>query len=74
MLFFIEKQEARGKLTRMDTVMKFDNAREAIRRYESKDTVTFKEDEYGTSDNEDNEGIEGPSPCYISHTYSVASR
>lgn len=41
-----EKQEARGKLTRMNTTVKFDNARDAIRRYESKDY-------HSSSDNED---------------------
>lgn len=30
--------------------MKFDNAREAIRRYESKDVPSFNENDEGTSD------------------------
>ena len=31
-----EKQQARGKLVRQDTSMKFDNARDAMRRFESR--------------------------------------
>ena len=51
-----EKQEARGKLTRMDTSTKFDNASEALRRYESRNPPSLNEADEITSDNEADEG------------------
>lgn len=42
---YTEKQRARGKLARQDTSMKFDNASNAMRRYESKDIQPLSEDE-----------------------------
>lgn len=58
-LFFLllEKQEARGKLTRMNTTMKFDNASEAIRRYESIDKPYFNEKDEVTSENDPDDGM-----------------
>ena len=57
-IFSTEKQEARGKLTRMDTVMKFDHASEAMRRYESTGVVThISEKDEGTTDNDPDDGM-----------------